>query len=128
MGESDFNTAGPAFVQTFHGPVQNVYNVNGDLLLSPQSSTPDFQKTLQELKRQIDGLLELDPERRKELSADLDAAARETAREKPAKGVIVARLSTVQAMLEATKETVKGAWDVAKIVAQAAAWAAAFFA
>ena len=105
----------------------NVYNVAGDLVLSKESTKVDFQKALDELKQEILKLQSLDQSRKEELSRDIESVERETRREAPEKGIVVSRLNAVKATLEAVKETVVGAADVGKVVAQVALWAAAFF-
>jgi hypothetical protein len=123
----DPRNPGPVFQQTNWTVQGNVYNVAGDLVLSKESTKSDFQQVLDDLKQEILKLHSLDASRKEELARDVESAQRESQRETPEKNIVVSRLNTVKATLEAVKDTVLGASDVAKTVAQVALWAAAFF-
>jgi hypothetical protein len=123
----DPTNPGPVFQQSNWTVQGNVYNVAGDLVLSKESTKTDFQQVLDDLKQEILKLQSLDASRKEELARDVESAQRESKRETPEKNIVVSRLNTVKATLEAVKDTVLGANDVAKTVAQVALWAAAFF-
>src|SRR5262245_23384440 len=116
----DPTNPGPVFQQTNWTVQGNVYNVAGDLVLSKESTKVDFQQVLDDLKQEILKLQSLDTSRKEELARDVESAQRESQRETPEKNVVVSRLNTVKATLEAVKDTVLGASDVAKTVAQVA--------
>jgi hypothetical protein len=118
---------GSVFQQSNWTVQGNVYNVAGDLVLSKDSTKEDFQKALDEIKQEILKFQDLDSSRKEELARDIESVERETRREAPEKGIVVSRLNSVKATLEAVKGTVMGASDLGKTIAQAAIWAAAFF-
>jgi hypothetical protein len=53
------------FNQTYTGTIQEVYNVDGTLMLSRQSGAPDLASALKQLRAEIDALPSLSPEARK---------------------------------------------------------------
>ncbi len=86
----------------------------------------DFQKALDGLRQEILNLQNLESSRKEELTHDIESVERESRRDTPEKGIVVSRLNSVKATLEAVKGTVIGAADLGKAVAQTALWAAAF--
>jgi hypothetical protein len=117
----------PVFQQLNWSVQGNVYNVAGDLVLSKESTKEDFQKALDGLRQEILKLRNVEPSRKDELAHDIESVERESRRDAPEKGIVVSRLNSVKATLEALTGTVVGAGELGKVVAQAALWAAAFF-
>ena len=116
----------PVFQQSNWSVHGNVYNVAGDLVLSKDGTKEDFQKALDGLRQEILNLQNLESSRKEELTHDIESVERESRRDTPEKGIVVSRLNSVKATLEAVKGTVIGAADLGKAVAQTALWAAAF--
>jgi hypothetical protein len=128
MGDSGSKEPRVAFSQPNWQVQGDVYNTAGDLILSKESSRGDFVKALEDLKAEIGKLNDLPAGQREEIHGDLNAAIQEAKSEAPSKPTLVNRLNTVKAALESMKDTVQGAWNVAKTVTSVVGWAAAFFA
>lgn len=119
---------GPVFEQTNWTVQGDVYNVAGDLILSREGDAGDFTKALENLRNDLQKLQGLDPARQRAIDADLSSVVQEASADQPVKDIIVGRLNTIRATLDASRETVTGAWELGKVVAKVSIWAAAFFA
>lgn len=118
----------PIFKQTNWTVQGDVYNVAGDLILSKEGDAGDFMTALEGLRNDLQNLQGLDPVRQQAINMDLNSVVQEATGDQPVKDIIVGRLNTVRATLEASSKTVKEAWELSKVVSQVAIWAAAFFA
>ena len=116
-----------AFYQTGWQVHGGVYNVNGDLILSQNSSKADFIKVLEEFKADIEKLPGLEQDKSTEIQADMSAAIREAGLNVPSKDIVINRLNSVKSTLEAVRGSVQAAWDVAKTLGSIARWATVFF-
>src|SRR4051812_14396534 len=95
------------FTQTYHGNIQEVYNVDGTLLLNRSSGPPDLAQGLARLKAEIAALPDLRPEARKAIEAGIDAALVEAKSAKPDGPAIKTRL-------DGAAETLKSATGLAE--------------
>jgi hypothetical protein len=111
------------FSQQFNGPVNNVYNVEGSLILGPNSGVDDFKQQLVNVGKQIDHDSALDSSVRKKVASELSAAHAEASSKKPDGSTVKSHLDKAAAVVEsASKLTVKtGA--LAKTLVALGTWA-----
>lgn len=97
--------SGSVFEQHFHGPVYNVYNVNGDLILTEGSTAADLARELRMLRSQVEALTELQTPKGAAVKA-IDTAIAEA--EKP-----IPRGSEIRKHLEAAASTIEKTQGIA---------------
>lgn len=104
----------------------DVYNTGGDLILTKDSSSSDVWSVLDDLKREVTTLTELDEAQRQQILDDLNSAAAEARKPNPDKHGVVDQLNKAGDTLKAGNSVAKGALALAKTVASIAGWVLAF--
>lgn len=105
----------------------DVYNVNGDLILTENSTREDFSHALADLKSEISQLNDLPTELKQQVSQSLEQAAKAAELPQAEKDSIVECLDTAKDILDSVKNTVDGARKIAKTIKKIGGWVAAFF-
>src|SRR5262245_14027167 len=114
---------------TFHQHferVENVYNVGGDLVLTPNSSAAEFARMVEGLRADLARLEGLDEARRAQVDRELAGSATDARAPSPPKRRIAERLTAAAGTLRSLGEGTGAALNLAKIVADAASWAGEF--
>ena len=116
--------SGSVFEQHFHGPVENVYNVNGDLILSKSSTAPDLARELKTLRAQVAELPKLDAPAKETTVKAVDAAIEEAQKPKPQKIEIQKHLDTAASTIEKTQGVADKGLKLAETLLKIGKWAA----
>lgn len=107
--------SGSRFEQHFHGPVEYVYNVNGDLILSRSSNAADLARELKTLRAHLSELRELDAPAKETSVKAVDAAIEESQKPKPQAIEIQKHLDTAASTIEMADKGLKLAETLLKI-------------
>ncbi len=105
----------------------DVYNVAGNLILSKDGSKGDFLRALEEVKRELADLPDVDETTRQGLTKELQQAAEEANSPAPSRENVVTRLERVRARLESLGGAAAAAMGLASTIGSIAAWAGGFF-
>lgn len=105
----------------------DVYNINGDLILTKESSRDDFSKALADLTGELGKLKDMPAELKQQVTESLNQAAKTAEKPDAEKEAIVEFLDTAKDVLSTVKKTVDGAKKLAKTITRVAGWVAAFF-
>jgi hypothetical protein len=111
--------------QHFYKRVQNVYNVDGTLILSAESRTPDLVREIANMRAQVAALDELEGSTRQEVTAELAAAEAESKTAAPKGATIKAHLDSAAGALEGASGVAENAGKLAKTLFDIGKWAAA---
>jgi len=103
----------------------NVYNVNGDLILHENSSSEDFSKALSDILHELAKLQNLPSEVQQKTAASLTGAMLTSSPSDAEKKNIIERLDTAKTALTSVKDSVEGAWELAKTIKKLAGWVSA---
>lgn len=117
--------SGSVFEQHFIGPVENVYNVNGDLLLSKTSNAADVKRELKKLRMQLEELRELDANAKETSVRAVEEAIEETQKPKPKAIEIKKHLDTAASAIEKTQGIADNGLKLAKTLFNIGKWAVA---
>jgi hypothetical protein len=112
-----------SFSQTFNGPVNNVYNIEGDLILGPSSGIADFRSQLVTVSSQIDHDAKLDPSVKEAASAEVQAAHTEAQSVKPDASVIKSHLDKAADAVKSASALTVSAGALAKTLFDLGTWA-----
>jgi hypothetical protein len=115
------------FIQTYTHVAGDVYNVNGDLILTKTSTKDDFVREVRKLKEQLAALEELPGQDRHELESQLEETAEEAAAPTPRRDRIVERLNAVKERLDSLEGAAGSAVKLATTIGSVAVWAGKFF-
>ena len=113
--------------QQFHGPVTNVYNVEGTLILSQDSSAEDLARELSAMRSKLEAA-GLDPTTRKAAEAEIAAAEAEAASPAPKGGTIKRHLDAAAGTLESATSVASSVAGLAKTLFSMGKWAAVLLA
>lgn len=104
---------------TFHAPVTNVYAPGGDMILNEASRHGDLVQQIEELRRQVHALTDVDAATRAAVDAKLQAASKE-------KGgaVVQEHLSSAAKTLESAAGAADKGLSLAKTLVDIGKWAA----
>jgi chromosomal replication initiation ATPase DnaA len=115
------------FNQTF-GTVNNVYNVEGSLILTANSSPQDLAAQLAALRSEIAAMAGLPEPHRRAVESELAAAEAASAAPSPDGATIKSHLDKAGATLESAAGFAERAGAFAKTVFSVGKWAFALFA
>ena len=117
--------SGSVFEQHFHGPVENVYNVNGDLILTKGSTATDVARELKTLRTEIAEFKELGAPAKEASVKAIDAAITETQKPKPQPIEIQKHLDTAASAIEKTQGIADKGLKLAETLLKIGKWVVA---
>lgn len=109
------------FKQEYHHVV-NVYNINGDLILSAESTREDLAEQLQRIKKELSELPGLPSSTRDQVAAALDEAAKASRSQTPDKKGIADKINNAGTLIEKTSGIAENAIKLAKTLFTIASW------
>jgi hypothetical protein len=113
--------AGSAFEQHYN-QVENVYNVNGDLILSKGSTAADLARQLASLRQEVARLPGMDPQSRETSLKAVDAAIEESRRPKP-KGIEIQKhLDNAASVIEKSQGLAENGLKLAQTLFSIGKW------
>jgi hypothetical protein len=115
------------FKQTFTGAIQEVYNVDGTLMLNRQSGPPDLASALIRLRAEIDALPALSPEERKKIDLSLNAALSEAKSGKPNGKALSEHLESASQTMSAISGLAESGRKMVEVLISIGKWAALCF-
>ena len=117
--------SGGSFIgsQNFYGKVHNVYNVNGDLILSDQSDISDMARELKALRDQLADEPSVSKKVRERAVSEIETAIEESRSAKPEAPKIQQWLESAANTLKGAQGVGKSALDLAKTIGAVAEWA-----
>jgi hypothetical protein len=122
-------------IQNFYGSIGTslaIENLQGDLtiggqaVLTKKSTARDVDRQLSDIRSAIATLPNVEQATRDNVIANIDAAKRETASEKPKGTEIQANLNRAASALQGATTTASNAFSLAKVLFEIGKWAAAF--
>jgi hypothetical protein len=116
------------FTQTYHGPIHEVYNVDGTLMLNRSSGPPDLAQSLTRVKADLAALPDLPPKDRQKIEASIDSALTEAKSGKPDGETIKARLDGAAEAVRSAAGFAESGQKLAETIIAIGKWAALFLA
>ena len=113
--------------QHFHGPVHNVYNVDGNLILSSESKAPDLIREIENLRAAVAALPALAQPARETIDARLTAAKTEGNAPRPRGATLKTDLDDAAAILKGATGAAEQAGKLAKTLGDIGEWAKTLF-
>lgn len=113
------------FNQQYQGPIQNVYNVEGNLVLSGNSAAPDLVRQLTTLQQEIASLKGLDTAAHKVIEGEVVAAEAEGRSADPDGDLIKTHLEKAAGILEGASGVAERGGKLVKTLVDVGKWAAA---
>jgi hypothetical protein len=122
------------FTQNFYGSIGAVTNIetlngaltiNGNQVLTANSSAQDLAKQLKDLVTAVQGLPGVDANTKAKVSADIQAAEKEASAESPKGSTIKGHLDKASDTLKSAGDAASSAFSLAKVLLAIGKWAIA---